>query len=121
MMFGPSIVEAKDSEAAGSMMVCVCVCVCAFVCCVCVCVCMYVVCCVCVCVCASFPLMAIPQSTPKVVSLVLGLTCGSLFSFAVRAMLCQCNPFASASNSTSNSTDFLAYNGVMLPPWHVPH
>jgi hypothetical protein len=65
MMFGPSIVEAKDSEAAGSMMVCVCVCVCAFVCCVCVCVCMYVVCCVCVCVCASFPLMAIPQSTPQ--------------------------------------------------------
>ena len=36
--------------------------------------------------------------------LVLGLTCGTFFSFPLRAIICHCNPFA-ASNSAGNGTN----------------
>ena len=34
--------------------------------------------------------------------LVLGLTCGTFFSFPLRAIICHCNPFVAASSNISN-------------------
>ena len=40
--------------------------------------------------------------------LVVGLACGSFFSFAIRAILCHCNPFVggASANTTNNSFAF---------------